>query len=77
MSISVNFNEADSNLLESAASYNQISASEFVHEAAMKAARNAEYLAKIDRANEQIKSGKYKVVSWEELEALANEENIS
>lgn len=73
MTVSVNFNEADSTLLENAASHNQISASEFVHEAAMKAARNAAYLAKLNRADEQIKSGKYRIVSWEELEALANE----
>ena len=45
----------------------------FAHEAMMKAARNAEYLAKLDRADEQIKSGKYRVVSWEELENLVDE----
>ena len=73
MGLSVNFNESDSTQIENVANNNKISAPEFVREVTMKAVRNAAYLAKLNRADEQIKSGKYRIVSWEELEALANE----
>ena len=35
--------------------------------------RNAEYLAKLDRADEQIRQGKVVVKTMEELEAMAEE----
>ena len=36
-----------------------------------KARKNAEYLAKLDRANEQLRTGKVVVKTMEELEAMA------
>lgn len=38
-----------------------------------RAARNAEYLAKIDKSMEQIRQGKVVVKTMEELEAMADE----
>ena len=73
MTVSITLNEAEAALVTEYAAKSQVSVSEFIHEAATKAARNAAYLAKLARADEQIKSGKYRVVTWEELEAMINE----
>jgi len=72
MTVTLNFNEAEAALLSRQAQQNQVSILEFIHETTLKAARNAEYLAKLDRADEQIKSGNYHAVTWAELEALLN-----
>ena len=52
MSISVNFNEAEMALLERAASYNQMTVSEFVYEAAIKAALN--FVKKLDERKDKV-----------------------
>ncbi len=43
---------------------------EFIMEAARKAARNAEYLAKLDRGFKQMKEGKFTHFTDEELRRL-------
>ena len=71
MTVTLNLNEAESALLSEYAEKSQVSVEDFIHKAAMKAARNAEYLAKLDRADEQIRNGQVVVKTMEELEAMA------
>ena len=71
MTISITLNEAESALVSEYAEKSQVSVAEFARAAITKAARNAEYLAKLNRANEQIRNGQVVVKTMEELEAMA------
>ncbi len=53
--------------------HNVVIVSEEDYKAMEKARRNAEYLAKLDRAEEDLKAGRVIVKTMEELEAMANE----
>ena len=53
--------------------HNVVIVSEDDYRAMEKARRNAEYLAKLDRADQQIKEGKVVVKTMEELDAMAAE----
>ena len=57
MSITIELSPADTEFLQAQAAARNISAEEFFREAVMKAARNAAYLASIDRAIENAESG--------------------
>ncbi|MBR2215241.1 MAG: hypothetical protein IJ849_05730 [Selenomonadaceae bacterium] len=67
MSITIDFNAADVQMLQAQATAQNISVEEFSHKTIMKALRNAEYLAKIDRGIGQMKAGTCK--SHELIEA--------
>lgn len=72
MTVTLNLNEAESALLSEYAEKSQISVEDFIHKAAMKAARNAEYLSMLDRSMKQFEEGKFVVKTTEELERLIN-----
>lgn len=71
MALTLNFTETELALVAKYAEKQQISIEDFIHESAMKAARNAEYLEKLARADEQIRAGQVVVKTMEELEAMA------
>ena len=71
MTVTLNFNDEEAALLSEYAEKSQVSVENFILKAAMKSARNAAYLAKLDRADEQIRNGQVVVKTMEELEAMA------
>ena len=71
MPLAVNLSPAEIEFVESQAVAANISVELFAHNAIMKAANNAAYLAKLDRADEQIRQGKVIYKTMEELEAMA------
>ena len=76
MTISINLNEAEAALVSKYAQEKQVSVSEFAHEAMMKAARNAAYLAKLDDSDRQIREGKVVEFTAAEWEKFVNEQNL-
>jgi len=76
MSITLDFSPADIQLIQEQANASNVSVEQFSHEAIMKAARNAAYMAKIDRGIKQMHEGTGKFFTDEELEALFNGNNI-
>ena len=71
MKLTLNLNEAEFALASKYATQGQVSVENIILESAMKSLRNAEYLAKLDRADEQIRKGQVVVKTMEELEAMA------
>ena len=71
MTVTLNLNEAESALVSKYAAQSQVSVEHIILESAMKSLRNAEYLAKLNRADEQIRNGQVVVKTMEELEAMA------
>ena len=57
MSITIDLTPADTELLTAQATAKNVSVEEFSYEAVMKAARNAAYLASIDRAIKNADAG--------------------
>ena len=57
MSITIDFTPAEIALIREQATACNTTAEEFIRQASAKAARNAEYLAKIDRAFQQLEAG--------------------
>ena len=57
MSITIEFSPADIGLIKAQAASHDTSIEEFSHDAVMRAARNAAYLAKLDRGYKQIMEG--------------------
>ncbi len=76
MSITLDFSPADIQLIQEQANASNVSVEQFSREAIMKAARNAAYLAKIDRAIKQMHEGTGTWITDEQLEALANGDTI-
>ena len=71
MTVTLNLNEAEFALASKYAAQGQVSVENIILESAMKSLRNAEYLSKLDRADEQIRNGQVVVKTMEELEAMA------
>ena len=69
MPITIDFSPADARLVREQAQAGNVSVEEFSHAAIMKAARNAAYLAKIDRAFRNMEQGK-----WTEQELIEVED---
>ena len=76
MSITLNYSPADLELLKAQAAASNRSVEEFIMEASMKSARNAEYLAMIDRSIKQMHEGTGTWITDEQLEALENGDTI-
>ena len=76
MIMTLDINQADTRLIERQAALGNMTSGEFIINAARKAARNAEYLAKIDRGIAQMNEGKYRTVTDEELEEIRNNARI-
>lgn len=53
--------------------HNIVLISEADYKAMAKAKRNADYLAKLDRSDQQLKEGRVVIKTMEELEAMAEE----
>ena len=70
MSITIELSPADAEFLRAQAAARNISAEEFSREAVMKAARNAAYLASIDRAVENADAGHCTYLTDEELKGI-------
>ena len=73
IAMTIDFNATDMQLIEKQAAAFHTSAEEFVREMSLKAARNAEYLAMLDRSDEQFHAGKVVRKTMDELEAMAAE----
>ena len=67
MSVTIDFSPADLQLIEDQATIANITLEDFIK----KAANNAAYLAKLDRADEQVRQGKVIYKTMEELETMA------
>ena len=76
MTVELNYPPADLELIRAQAAAAHQSVEDFIMNASMKSARNAEYLAKIDRAKKRLDEGKGKHFTDEELEALFNGADI-
>ena len=72
MQITLDYPPDDLELLKAQATANHQSVEDFIIKASMKSARNAEYLAMIDRGIKQMKEGTGTWITDEQLEALAN-----
>ena len=72
MTVTLDYLPADLELLRAQATAANQSVEEFIMKASMKSARNAEYLAKIDRGIKQMHEGTGTLITDEQLEALAN-----
>ena len=73
MTISITLNEAEAALVSEYAEKSQVSVAEFARAATTKAARNAEYLAMLDRGFKQMEEGGGRLVTKEEMERMLNE----
>ncbi len=76
MSITLDFAPADMAIIEQQAAAAKQSIERFIIEAAAKSARNAAYLAKIDRGIKQMHEGTGTLITDAQLEALANGDAI-
>ena len=72
MSITIDFSPADMELIERQASANSTTVEAFIREASAKAARNAEYLARLKQAEKNLKEGKGVYMTDKELEELVH-----
>ncbi|MBQ7480037.1 MAG: hypothetical protein IJT01_14260 [Selenomonadaceae bacterium] len=70
MSITIDFTPAEIALIKEQATACNTTAEEFIRQASAKAARNAEYLAKLDKGFKQMEEGKFTHFSDEELRRL-------
>ena len=72
MSITIDFTPADIQLIQQQATAGNVSIEQFSREAIRKAARNAEYIAKLRKSEEQINQGNVVKFSDEEWERFIN-----
>ena len=70
MSITIEFSPADMELIEKQAIASRTTAEEFIRTASAKAARNAEYLARLNQAMKNLEEGKGVYLTDKELEEL-------
>ena len=77
MTITIDYTPENKELIERQAIANNTTAEEFIRDASLKAARNAEYLAELDRRSKDIAEGK-NIISFtdKEWEAFINAQNI-
>ena len=76
MSITFDIDALDAKLIQQQAASSNMDVSDFAREATMKAARNAAYLAKIDRGIKQMHEGSGTIFTDEELRKLIYGDNI-
>lgn len=76
MTVELNYPPADLELIRAQAAAAHQSVEDFIMNASMKSARNAEYLAMIDRGIKQMQEGTGRFFTDEELEAFFNGNNI-
>ena len=76
MTVTLNYPPADLELLRAQAAAANQSVEDFIINASMKSARNAEYLAKIDRGIKQMHEGTGTLITDKQLEVLANGDTI-
>lgn len=72
MTVTLNYAPADLELLRTQAAAINQSVEDYIMKVSLKSARNAEYLAKIDRGIKQMHEGTGTLITDEQLEALAN-----
>ncbi len=71
MTLEVEFSKADADFIEKQANAADLSVELFARDAIIKAAHNAAYIEKLNRANEQFKNHEGVYKTMEELEAMA------
>ncbi len=76
MLITMDFSPADIMLIQKHAEASNLSMEDFTRDTVMKAVRNAEYLAKIDRAYKNLEEGKGKTFTDEEWERFVHEQEL-
>ena len=70
MTLTIDLTPAETELMQKQATAANTSMESFAHEAAMKAARNAEYLSGLKESLHQLEAGDVVVKSWSELKAM-------
>ncbi|MBO6178277.1 MAG: hypothetical protein J6O04_03815 [Selenomonadaceae bacterium] len=76
MTIAVELSPSDVAFVKSQAFAANLSVETFARDAIMKVANNAEYMAKLNESDEQIKGGKVKRFTAEEWEKFVNEQDV-
>ncbi len=76
MTLAVEFSEADADFIEKQANAADLSVELFARDAIIKAAHNAAYIEKLNRADDELKEGKFKTFTAEEWEKFVNEQDI-
>lgn len=76
MTITIDYSPDALALIREQAAASNTTAEDFIRVASEKAARNAEYLAKLDRAREQIAQGNVVRFTDEEWEKFTHAKNI-
>ena len=71
MAMVVEFSPTEEEFIHAQAVAANLSAELFAHDAVLKAARKAAYIAKLDRADRQLKEGKGVYKTMTELEEMA------
>ena len=76
MTITLDYSPDSIAMIERQAEAESTTIEDFIRKASEKAARNAEYLAKLDRARQEIREGKVVTFSDDEWERFINAQNI-
>ena len=71
MTITIDYSPDSIEMIERQAAASNTTAEDFIRKASEKAARNAEYLAMLDRSHQELREGKVIVKTMAELEAMA------
>ena len=76
MTVTIEYSPDSLALIREQAAASNTTAEDFIRAASEKAARNAEYLAKIDRAVQSMREGRGTVLTDEQLRSLVYGNNI-
>lgn len=76
MSVMLDYAPDDIALIQEQAKASNTSVEEFIRQASLNAARNAAYLAKLDRSREEFQQGKIVAFTDEEWEKYINAQDI-
>ena len=76
MTITIEYSPAEMEVITAQAKAGNTSVEEFIRTSSSKAARNAEYLAKIDRAYKNKADGKSTMFTGDEWESFVHEQEL-
>ena len=73
MAITINYTPEEEDMFLAYAVSQKIKVEEFIRQTSVKALRNAEYLAMLDRSEKELHQGRVVTKTMDELEAMAAE----
>lgn len=73
MAITINYTPEEEDMFRAYAVSQKIKVEEFIRQTSVKALRNAEYLAMLDRSEKELHQGRVVTKTMDELEAMAAE----